>query len=89
MVKELKGGLFDMNTMCNDLHDKVSKHCIQLGYLVENPNKADAGIIKTEHEDLEEETAQFLKSFQGNRKEVFTITEYVIDSEKLANIMET
>jgi len=88
MVRELKKGLQDMNTKVKDLLDKVGKHCIQLGYLVEDPNSKDAGITKMEHEHLEEEMAQFVKSFRENRKEVFTITEYVIDSEELVNIMD-
>jgi len=89
LVKELKKGLFNLNTNCNDLLEKVKKHRNQLGYLVEDPNKGDAGIIKTEHEHLEEEFANFVKSFRQNRKEVFAITEYVIDSEELANIFDS
>ncbi|NNE77749.1 MAG: hypothetical protein HKN31_11835 [Pricia sp.] len=89
LVKELKKGLYDLNTKVKDLLEKVAKHCNQLGYLVENPNHADAGIIKTEHEHLEEEMAQFVKLFRTNRKEVFKITEYIIDSEQLANIMDS
>jgi hypothetical protein len=89
LVKELKKGLFNLNTNCNDLLEMVKKHRNQLGYLVEDPNKGDAGIIKTEHEHLEEEFANFVKSFRQNRKEVFAITEYVIDSEELANIFDS
>jgi len=89
MVKELKSGLFEINTKGKDLLDKVNKHRIELGYLVENRSKADTGVVKTEHIHLEEKIAQFVKSFRENRKEIFAITEYVIDSEKLANIMDT
>lgn len=88
LVKELKKGLFELNVRGKDLLEKVGKHCIQLGYLVEDASKADAGIVKTEHEHLEEEMAKFVRSFRENRKEVFAITEYVIDSEELANKME-
>lgn len=87
MVKELKQGLFDLGTTCTDLLAKVDRHHVQLGRLVENPNEADAGVIKTEHEHLESEISQFVKAFRDNRKEVFAITEYVIDSEQLASIM--
>ena len=89
LVKELKKELFELNGRSKDLLEKVAKHRIQLGYLVEDPNKSDAGIIKTEHEHLEEELGTFLKQFRKNRKEVFKITEYIIDSEKLANVMES
>ena len=89
MVKELKTGLFQMNIRGEDLFEKISKHLSQLGNLVEDPNKKDAGVIKTEHEHLEEELAKFVKSFRENRREVFRITEYIIDSEQLSNILGT
>ena len=88
MVKELKSGLFNLNVKVKDLLEKVGKHRIQLGQMVENFNKADAGIIRTEHGHLEEEMSEFVKSFRNNRKEVFKITEYIIDSEKLAHIVD-
>jgi len=89
LVKELKKGLSDLKIQNVDLMAKVGKHTIQLGNLIENIKKTHAGIVKTEHEHLEEELAAFVKSFRKNRKEVFKITEYVIDNEKLSNIMET
>jgi hypothetical protein len=89
LVRELKISLFELNKKSNDLLEKTSKHLLQLGYLVEEPNKGDAGIIKTEHEHLEEEITEFVKAFRRNRKEVFAITEYIIDSEKLASIIQS
>lgn len=88
MVKELKVGLFDLKNKCRDLLDKVQRHRAQLGQMVEDFNKADAGIIRTEHEHLEEEVANFVTTFRSNRKEVFAITEFIIDSESLANLMD-
>ena len=46
MVKELKVGLFDLKNKCQDLLDKVQRHRTQLGQMVEDFNKADAGIIQ-------------------------------------------
>lgn len=89
MVKKLKVGLADVKLKGDDLIKKIGKHLIQLGYMVEDPSKKDAGIIKTEHEHLEEEMAKFVKLFRENRKEVFTITEYIMDSEQLADIIQT
>jgi hypothetical protein len=89
LVKGLKRGLLNLNVKSKDLLDKVGRHRVQLGYMVEDSNRADAGIIKTEHGHLEEEMTQFVKLFRENRKEVFTITEYIIDSEELTNIMDS
>lgn len=87
-VKKTKKNLLNVKMKSKDLLDKVSKHQIQLGYLVEDPKKEDGGIVKMEHEHLEKEIADFVKIFRENRKEVFDISEYIIDSEELANIIE-
>ncbi|MGB3151930.1 MAG: hypothetical protein WBB27_14830 [Maribacter sp.] len=89
LVKELKKELLELNGRSKDILEKVIKHRIHLGYLVEDPNERNAGIIKTEHEHLEDELSTFLKMFRKNRKEVFKITEYIIDSEKLARIIDS
>ena len=89
MVKELKVGLFNINTKCKDLLEKVGRHMVKLGQMVEDHNIADASVTLTEHEHLEEEMANFVILFRRNRKEVFAITEYIMDSEALANIMDT
>ncbi|MCM4164500.1 MULTISPECIES: hypothetical protein [unclassified Arenibacter] len=88
MVKELKVGLFHLKNKCHDLLEKVQRHRIQLGEMVADYNKSDANLIRTEHEHLEEEVAKFVTLFRSNRKEVFAITEFIIDSEKLVNLMD-
>jgi|TARA_R110000868_G_scaffold24592_1_gene96864 hypothetical protein len=88
MVKELKVGLNDLKNKCKDLLEKVQRHKTQLGQMVEDYNKSDASIIRREHEHLEEEVANFVTQFRSNRKEVFAITEFIIDSESLANLMD-
>ncbi|HMB61722.1 MAG TPA: hypothetical protein VKN36_01520 [Eudoraea sp.] len=89
VVRELKNGLFNLKVTVNDLLDKVREHRIQVGQMVENLNKVDASIIQSHHEHLEEGIREFVKSFRANRKEVFKITEYIIDSERLEQIMDS
>ncbi len=88
LVRELRNGLIDISKQSDDLLKKMRKHMDQLGRMVEDPSQGDAGVIITEHEHLEEEMADFVKSFRQNRKEVFALTEYVIDSEELASLMK-
>ena len=88
LVKEIKVDLFDLGIKCGDLLEKVGKHIIQLGYLVENQKREDSGIFTMEHQHLENEITTFVKTFRLNRKEVFAITEYIMDSEAFYNIME-
>jgi len=40
--------------------------------------------FRTEHEQLEDDLTAFVKDFRKNRKEVFTITEQIIDGEEMA-----
>lgn len=87
LAREIKVNLFKVKKKCQDLIDKVGKHIIQLGHQIEKSKMDDAGIFVMEHEHLENEIADFVKSFRDNRREVFAITNYVIDSEELANIM--
>lgn len=88
-IIELKNKLHHLYTKSKELLRKVGKHVIQLGCFVEDPSKGDAKMIHSEQERLENELAQFVTHFRENRKEVFVITEYIIDSEKLVTIMKT
>ena len=42
---------------------------------------------QNDHQRLETQMAQFVKDFRENRKEVFRITEYIVDSEQLSGIL--
>lgn len=89
IVKKIRKNLFEAGKRSKDLLDKVSKHLVQIGYLVESSKEANARVFKMEHEHLEDEIVDFIKSFRQNRKEAFAITEYVIDSEELPHILKS
>ncbi len=87
-VKSIEKSLHDTEVICNNLIEKVKKHLIQLGDLSENTNLESARIFRIEHEHLEDEISEFVKSFRINRKKVFKITEHIVDSEKLEGYLE-
>ncbi len=87
LVKEVQHSLFDIKRSCGDLLEKFDRHIVRLGRLVENPNQSDAAVVKMEHEHLETEIARFVQLFRSNRKKVFNITEYIVDSEELTNVI--
>jgi len=89
MVKEIKLNLYHIRRQCKDLVQKIAEHLIHIGHLVENPEKEDADYFKKEHENLEDDISSFVKRFRANRKEVFSITEYIIDSEELPSILNS
>jgi len=89
MVTRIEKGLKETRKQCVDLLEKVSKHRQRLGQWVTQDKLEDARLIRTEHEHLEDEIADFVKSFRKQRKESFCITEYVVDAEKLLGHIKT
>jgi len=88
-VRKIGRNLLKISEKSEDLLEKVSKHILHLGNLVEEPLKEESRIFRLEHEHLEDEIADFVKSYRENRKEVFTITEYVVEIEKLVHLLKT
>ncbi len=73
---------------CDTLLDQIDKHLAQLASLIDDPTKFNTKVFRDDHEELENEIAEFIKSVRENRKELFTLTEYVIDSERLEHLLE-
>lgn len=87
-VREMTFELQKVKSRSKDLLEKVEMHLSRLGNLVEDPNQETSRLFRIEHEHLEDEIAQFVKNFRKNRKNVFSITEHVIESEKLERMLE-
>ncbi|MCF4101128.1 hypothetical protein L1I30_05585 [Gillisia sp. M10.2A] len=88
MVQNLKMNLEKVEKTCKDLLTKVAVHHLKLGKLIERTDE-NARLFRIEHEHLEDEIADFVKAFRANRKKVFNITTYIVDSEKLIQLLET
>lgn len=89
MVQDIKKNLFEIQSKSGDLMKEVNIHLGNLGLMVENPVKSSNPQFLEDHGVLEDKISNFVKLFRSNRKEVFNITEYVIDSEKLPNILKS
>ena len=87
MVQEIKKNLFEIRNISVDLMKEVTSHQGNLGLMVENPVQTSNPQFMKDHEVLEDKISKFVKLFRSNRKEIFKITEYVIDSEELPNIL--
>jgi hypothetical protein len=72
-----------------ELYQKVSSHLEMAVNIVNGGEKAVKKEFFTTHAELEIEIADFVKSFRESRKEVFIVTEYVLDSEELRNILDS
>lgn len=83
LVLEIEVNLLDVEKQCNTLLERINKHLHHLSELVDDPFTYVSDKFRDEHEQLEDDLAQFLKDFRQNRKEVFSITEHMIGGEEL------
>ncbi|HUH46612.1 MAG TPA: hypothetical protein VLZ54_05615 [Arenibacter sp.] len=86
-VREIESDLVEIARKCDQLIKRTIKHLTHLADLVEAP--VDSPIFRAEHAGLEEDIAIFVKAFRTNRKEVFAITEHVMDTEKLSRLIKS
>lgn len=89
MVKDIQKNLFEIRHKSEELMKEVITHQQNLALMVENPAKNTNPQFEKDHEILEDQISSFVKQFRSNRKEIFKITEYVIDSEELPNILKS
>ena len=88
IVREIEVGLLEMDSQSSMLIQEVNKHLHHLAELIDNPFAYDSHKFRAEHENLEDELVTFVKDFKKNRKEVFTITEHVIDGEEIVRRLQ-
>jgi len=89
LVKDIEKNLFEIKKKSLDLMKELSTHQENLGLMVENPVQSSNPQFLKDHELLEDKVSNFVKLFRSNRKEVFKITEYIIDSEELPDILKS
>lgn len=79
----------DLALSCDELHEKIVKHSGLIAEFLEGKEKMTKDELFTRHGKLETELSDFVKDFRTSRKEVFKVTEYVMDSEELQNILDS
>ncbi len=89
IVKEIVLQVTDLQKRCENLIEKVLNHRHDLTYFENNSEESKWQQALEQHEELEKEIYSFVKEFRTNRKEVFRITEYVIDSEQLTDLIRS
>ena len=82
MVREIEVGLLKIDDQCWTLLQRATKHLHHLAELIDNPFAYDSHKFRREQEQLENDIATFVKDFRSNRKEVFTVTDYLMDAEQ-------
>ncbi|KKM87407.1 hypothetical protein LCGC14_1269160 [marine sediment metagenome] len=83
MVREIEVNLLQTDEQCGIMLHRVNRHLHHLAELIDNSIPDDATKFRNEHERLEDDLVKFVKDFRSNRKEIFTVTDYLMDTEKL------
>jgi hypothetical protein len=87
LVKEIMFNVRSLQKRCHYLITEVIEHRHNLAMLEKDATKESWDKVKNDHEVMENSISQFVKEFRANRKEVFRITEYVIDTEELTALL--
>ena len=88
MVRKIEINVNKINIECETLLHRVNEHIKLFETIEKDQELKDDTIFRRDHESLENQISKFVKEFRENRKEVFKITEYVVDSEQLVSILE-
>lgn len=88
-VADIRKKEHELTLSCDELHQKVSSHVGMASTIIGGENDSVKNNFFTTHAQLENEIAEFVKAFRESRKEVFKVTEYVLDSEELRNILDS
>ena len=89
MVKEIVLQVESLQRRCEEMLVSIQDHRHQITLLEDNDDPLQLQLVVEKHELMEEALYTFVKEFRANRKEVFRITEYVVDSEELSGIIRS
>lgn len=89
IVNTIRKKEFSLGVQCANLLEEINKHLNEGALILKNSNTSPLGNYRKNHLSLENAMAQFVKEFRENRKEVFKVTEYIMDSEELGRILDT
>ena len=87
-VREIESILVETIRNCDQLKKRTIKHLSHLAGLIDDPFKYDSHVFRNKHEQLENDIASFVKSFRKSRKDIYRVTEYVLDREQLAYLLK-
>ena len=87
-VADIRKKGHELAVAAETLHGKIADHLKLIVDVLEERKYISSGEFLDKHGELEKELSTFVKDFRHKRKEVFKVTEYVIDSEELQNVLD-
>lgn len=88
-IQSLSNKLTQTILLKKEVYKKITKHLMHLEELIENPFSQHEQKVKNEHLIIEDEFAAFVKNFKLLKREIFAITEKVIEDEKVNHLLTT
>ena len=86
-VQKIVVSLKTIENQLKEMDDKLKKHLKSIGLLMENAFSHDEQEFRDEHVQLEEDLVEFMNDYKKLKRDVFTITEHVMESEKLQHLL--
>lgn len=86
-TKKLAARLMKIEKRRSQMENSVAEHLKHLANLIQNPFPYDAQTFRDEHSGLEILLTAYLKDFRIIKKEIFLLTEQVIESEKVKHLL--
>lgn len=86
-VEDAARKIFTADKIRKGLALNTIKHLRHIEEIIENEFSNDAQLFRREHEELENSFASFCKKFQLLKKEVFMLTEQVLDTENVSGYL--
>ena len=86
-VQELVAQVHKLKERRNELEANINRHLMHIEELMENAFSHDEHQFRDEHVKLEEEMTRLTNDFKNLKKQVFEVTENVIESEKLEHLL--
>lgn len=81
-VRNIQANIDKTEMQYSDLLKRVNNQLKHSANMTDYPFKYDTYQFLTEQQQLENDITNFIKEFRANRKEVFTVTEHVIESDE-------
>ena len=88
-VADIRKKGHELAVAAEKLHKKISDHLALIVDVLEERKYVSSEEFLDRHGEMEKDLTAFVMDFRNKRKEVFKVTEYVIDSEELQNVLDS
>ena len=86
-VEKTSAKLSKLQQRRTDISQLINKHLAHIEGFIENPFTHNEQDFRKEHQKLEDNIVSFVKDFKTLKKEIFSITEKVLEAEKLNHLI--